>query len=77
MPLAWLTGVVVYSMHDGRLGRRSFSLPGDWIDIHGTIGVVLLGQARLNQAAQYRGLMHAPTDRYYPQILYHLHGQPL
>jgi hypothetical protein len=41
VPLAWLTGLVVYSTHDGRLGRLPFTLPGEWIDIHGTVGVLL------------------------------------
>ena len=40
-PLAWLTGFLVYSTADGRLGRLPFTLPGDWIDLHGTVGVVL------------------------------------
>jgi len=41
VPLAWLTGLVVYTNHDGRLGRLPFAIPGDWIDIHGTVGVLL------------------------------------
>lgn len=41
VPLAWLTGLVVYSADEGRLGRLPFSLPGEWIDIHGTVGVLL------------------------------------
>ena len=41
VPLAWLTGFVVYSSADGRFGRLPFTLPGDWIDLHGTVGVVL------------------------------------
>jgi hypothetical protein len=64
VPLAWITGLLVYSAHDGRFGRLPFSLPGEWIDIHGTVGVVLwpiallfvlyaltLGRARLRQPA--------------------------
>lgn len=41
VPLAWLSGLVVYSQYDGRFWRLPFSLAGDWIDIHGTLGVLL------------------------------------
>jgi len=41
VPLAWLTGFLVYSADDGRFGRLPFTLPGAWIDIHGTVGVAL------------------------------------
>lgn len=41
LPLAWLSGLVVYSRYDGRWGRLPFVLPGDWIDLHGSIGVAL------------------------------------
>ena len=41
VPLAWITGLLVYSSHDGRFGRLPFTLPGEWIDIHGTVGVLL------------------------------------
>ena len=41
VPLTWCTGVLVYSAEDGRWGRLPFTLPGDWIDIHGTVGVAL------------------------------------
>jgi len=64
VPLAWLTGLVVYTNHDGRLGRLPFAIPGDWIDIHGTVGVLLwpiallfglyavsVGRVRLRQPA--------------------------
>ncbi|MFM7085764.1 MAG: cytochrome b/b6 domain-containing protein [Cyanobium sp.] len=64
VPLAWLSGLLVYSRHDGRLLRLPLSLSGDWIDIHGTIGVLLwpvallfvlyaisMGRARLRQPA--------------------------
>ncbi len=43
----WLSGLVVYSLHDGRWGRLPLQLPGDWIDIHGSLGVVLLPLALL------------------------------
>ena len=41
VPLAWLTGLLVYCTYDGRFGRLPFALPGEWIDIHGTVGVLL------------------------------------
>ena len=41
VPLAWLTGLLVYCTYDGRLGTLPIHLPGDWIDIHGTVGVPL------------------------------------
>ena len=64
VPLAWITGLLVYSTHDGRFGQLPFTLPGAWIDIHGTVGVILwpiallfglyaltAGRARLRQPA--------------------------
>ncbi len=61
---AWATGLMVYSHFDGRWGRLPVAFPGEWIDIHGTAGVVLwpiallfvlyaftLGRARLRQPA--------------------------
>lgn len=39
--LAWLSGLLVYSQFDGRWGRLPFQLPGEWVDIHGSIGVLL------------------------------------
>ena len=44
---AWLSGLLVYSALDGRWGRLPFTLPGDWVDLHGTVGVVLLPVALL------------------------------
>ena len=41
VPLAWITGLLVYSASDGRWGRLPFDLAGEWIDIHGTVGVLL------------------------------------
>jgi len=41
VPLAWLTGLLVYSKYDGRFGRLPFSLAGEWIDIHGTVGFLI------------------------------------
>lgn len=41
VPLAWGSGVLVFSHHDGRWGSLPWSVPGDWIDLHGTMGVLL------------------------------------
>jgi hypothetical protein len=41
VPLAWLTGLLVYFAFDGRFGSLPFRLPGEWIDLHGTVGVLL------------------------------------
>lgn len=70
VPLAWITGLLVYSTHDGRFGRLPFTLPGEWIDIHGTVGVLLwpiallfglyaltAGRARLRQPANAIALL--------------------
>jgi hypothetical protein len=70
VPLAWLSGLIVYANHDGRWGRLGWQIPGDWIDIHGTLGVLLwplallfglyslsLGRFRLNQAANAAALL--------------------
>jgi len=39
---AWLSGLVLLLTLDRRWGSLPFALPGDWVDIHGMIGVVLL-----------------------------------
>jgi uncharacterized membrane protein YhaH (DUF805 family) len=70
VPLAWLSGLLVYSSYDGRFGRLPFSLPGEWIDIHGTVGVLLwplallfslyaltVGRLRLRQPANALALL--------------------
>jgi hypothetical protein len=70
VPLAWLTGLLVYSSYDARFGRLPFTLPGEWIDIHGTVGVLLwplallfglyaltAGHARLRQPANALALL--------------------
>ncbi len=73
---AWCRGLVVYSQHDGRWGRLpglgSASAAGgaDWIDLHGSAGVLLwplallfalyalsLGRARLRQASNAAPLL--------------------
>ena len=70
VPLAWLTGLLVYSSHDGRFGRLPFARPGGWIDIHGSFAVLLwpiallfglyalsAGRARLRQPANALALL--------------------
>ena len=70
VPLAWLTGLLVYSAYDGRFGRLPITFPGEWIDIHGTVGVLLwplallfalyaitVGRARLRQPANALALL--------------------
>ncbi|MFM7239954.1 MAG: cytochrome b/b6 domain-containing protein [Cyanobium sp.] len=70
VPLAWLSGLLVYTIHDGRFGRLPFRLPGEWIHIHGTLGVLLwpvallfglyalsAGRARLRQPANAIALL--------------------
>ncbi|MFQ6538300.1 MULTISPECIES: cytochrome b/b6 domain-containing protein [Aphanothece] len=70
VPLCWLSGFVVYSNQDGRWGRLAWVIPGEWIDIHGTFGVLLwplallfalyalsLGRSRLRQAANAAALI--------------------
>jgi MFS family permease len=44
---AWLSGMAVYSLHDGRWGRLPIIPAGDWVDLHGTAGVLLLPVAVL------------------------------
>lgn len=41
LPFTWLTGLAVYSVRDGRWGRLPVPQDLDWIDLHGTIGVIL------------------------------------
>lgn len=38
----WLSGLIVYSRYDGRWGRLPFTPPGNWIDIHGQVGWLLV-----------------------------------
>ena len=38
---AWCTGLMVYSRFDGRWGRLPLALSAEWIDIHGSVGVML------------------------------------
>jgi len=70
VPLGWLSGLAAYSIYDGRWVRLPWQPPGDWIDIHGTLGVLLwplallfalyalsLGRSRLNQAANAAALL--------------------
>jgi len=39
---AWFSGLVLLLTLDRRWGALPFSLPGEWVDIHGMIGVALL-----------------------------------
>jgi hypothetical protein len=39
---AWLSGLVLLLTLDRRWGALPFALPGEWVDIHGMIGVALL-----------------------------------
>lgn len=70
VPLASLTGAVVFSNHDGRWWRLPVQVPGDWIDLHGSVGVMLwpltllfviyalsLGRQRLSRAANAAALI--------------------
>ena len=70
VPLAWMSGVVVYSNHDGRWWRLPIAVPGEWIDLHGSLGVLIwplallftlyalsLGRYRLRQPANAAALM--------------------
>jgi hypothetical protein len=38
----WLSGLIVYSRYDGRWGRLPFTPAGNWIDLHGQVGWLLL-----------------------------------
>ena len=44
---AWLSGLVLLLTLDRRWGTLPISLPGEWVDIHGSIGVALLPAALL------------------------------
>ena len=69
LPLAWLSGLAVLLVYDRRWFNPGVPLPGDWIDIHGSIGVLLwplavlfglyalsLGRVRLQQPANAAAL---------------------
>lgn len=45
--ITWLSGLLIYSRYDGRWGRLPFAVGGDWIDLHGTAGSMLLPVALL------------------------------
>jgi hypothetical protein len=70
VPAAWLSGLMVYCRHDGRWGALGWAPAGDWIDIHGTLAVLIwplallfgvyalsLGRARLRRAANAAPLL--------------------
>ncbi len=67
---SWLSGLVVHGVHDGRLLRLPPDFPGEWVDIHGSLGVVLVllftvfapyalsvGRARLRRPANAVALL--------------------
>lgn len=67
---AWITGFLVYNRFDGRWGRLPLALSGEWIDIHGSVAVVLwplalvfalyaltLGRSRLGHPANLIALL--------------------
>lgn len=69
-PLAWLSGLAVLIGYDRHWFPAAAPLPGEWIEIHGTVGVVLwplailfglyalsLGRARLRQPGNAAALL--------------------
>lgn len=43
----WISGLVIYSNLDGRLLRWPWRIPGEWVDLHGSLGLALLVLATL------------------------------
>ena len=39
--LAWVSGLVLLGGLDGRFGHLPFAVDGDWLELHGQLGVVL------------------------------------
>lgn len=39
---AWFTGLLLLAAFDGRWGRLPFTLDGEWIELHGRLGVGLI-----------------------------------
>jgi hypothetical protein len=39
--IGWITGLLLLGSFDGRWGRLPFPLDGEWIELHGHVGVVL------------------------------------
>ena len=39
---AWISGLLSYSAYDGRWGKLPVQPPGDWIEWHGHLGLVML-----------------------------------
>jgi hypothetical protein len=67
---AWVSGFFVYNRFDGRWGRIPLLVGGDWIDLHGSLAVVLwplalvfvvyavtLGRSRLRHPANLLALL--------------------
>lgn len=67
----WITGLLLLGSFDGRCGRLPFTLDGEWIELHGRVGLVLalvlllfvpysltLGAGRLRRFANSLPLLH-------------------
>jgi len=39
--IGWITGLLLLGSFDGRWGRLPFTLDGEWIELHGYVGLVL------------------------------------
>jgi hypothetical protein len=39
--IGWITGLLLLGSIDGRWGRLPFTLDGEWIDLHGHVGLLL------------------------------------
>jgi hypothetical protein len=39
---SWISGLLIYSSLDGRWGRLPFRTGGEWVDLHGSLGVGLV-----------------------------------
>jgi hypothetical protein len=39
--IGWITGLLLLGGFDGRWGRLPFSLDGEWIELHGRVGLLL------------------------------------
>ena len=39
--IGWITGLLLLGSFDGRWGRLPFTLDGEWIELHGRVGLLL------------------------------------
>ena len=39
--ISWITGLLLLGSFDGRWGRLPFTLDGEWIELHGRVGLLL------------------------------------